>query len=666
MKKIALVGMPNTGKSSLFNLLTGLNQKIANYPGATVDKKMGLFEDTQIVDLPGLKNLCATTLDEQISQQEILNFTAQAAPILFVANAMHLENSLLLYTQIADLQTPMAMVINFKDDLTKNNITINLPQLKERLGCEVILMNSQNGDGLADVKALITQQGFVFPNSFCRSTYEVENETSGVFENTYRQTLQQVNSNYFEGGYEQFETDFINRQKVISQLLNDAVIYPAEKDAFLNTTQKIDRFALHPIAGLFFFLAIMFLVFQAVFTAASYPMEWIDAAFAALGAFLANNISPAWLASLLSDGIVPGVGGVLIFIPQIAILFFFLGVLEHTGYLARVSYISDNFLQKFGLSGSSIIPLMSGLACAIPAIMSARTIEQERERMAVILATPLMTCSARLPVYAILVALIFPNESVGWINIQGLAFFSLYLLGTIATLAVAWLLSKFIKSNQAPFWTLELPVYRFPNWRNIGFNVYNKTKSFVLEAGKIIFLISILLWLLASFSPHSSAYIQDKYQAKYAAATTTVDVESGAYKSLELEYSYAGYLGKTIEPFIKPLGYDWKIGIALITSFAAREVFVGTLSTIYSIGSEEETTIIGRLQNETNADTGGKRFDVATSVSLLLFYVFALQCMSTLAIVKKETDSWKYPVLQFIFMFVLAYVAALLAYVFLG
>lgn len=349
----------------------------------------------------------------------------------------------------------------------------------------------------------------------------------------------------------------------------------------------------------------------------------------------------------------------VIFIPQIAILFFFLGVLEHSGYMARISYIADNFLRKFGLSGKSIIPLMSSWACAIPAIMGTRVIDDPKERMAVIMASPLMTCSARLPVYTILIAVIFPLGSSTFFGTQGLALLALYLIGVIATLLVALYISKRSKIEPNPFWSLELPVYRLPNWRNIFTNVYHKTKSFVIEAGKIILAISIVLWLLSTNSPKSDEFIQEQYQQYSMTAEATTDVSQESY---ELEYSYLGYLGKGFEPVIAPLGYDWKIGIALLSSFAAREVFVGTLSTIYSIGDDEERTIIERLRNEVNLSTGGPRFTYATTISLLLFYVFAMQCMSTVAIVRKETGAWKYAIIQFVFMFVLAYVFSFVAY----
>ena len=658
MKQLALIGKPNSGKSSLFNQLTGLNQKIGNYSGVTVEKKSGMSDGVKIIDLPGLKSLWVDSLDEQISLREILDYSESDSPLLFVANGTQLADSLLLFSEIADLQLPMILVINFKDELKKSQLVLDKEKIKNHLGCEVVLMNAKSGDGLDELKKLIREDKATIPHTFRRSQFEQISENG--FENIYLKTIKDHQNAFTNDQYLLLETDFTQRQVLVSKITNDVLKEDPTKLDILVSSKKADKILLHPIWGLLIFLAVMLVVFQSVFTLAGIPMDWIDQLFAWLSEKAKSNISSDWLSSLVSDGILAGLGGVLIFIPQIAILFILLGILENTGYLSRISYISDNFLQKFGLSGKSVIPLMSSWACAIPAIMSTRMIEDNRERMAVILASPLMTCSARLPVYTILIAVMFPENGDGFINAKGLMLFTLYLLGVIATLVVAWFINKRSTFISAAAWTLELPMYRMPNWRNVFYNAYSKTKSFVVSAGKIIFLISIALWLLASFSPKSEEFIDQKYESYKA--TVAEDRESVNRESIAIEYSYAGYLGKLIEPAIKPLGYDWKIGIALITSFAAREVFVGTLSTIYSIGSEDESTITERLRNEINLDTGEKRYNLATSISLLLFYVFAMQCMSTLAIVRKETGKWKYAVYQFVGMLVLAYGAALLAY----
>ena len=650
MKDIFLVGKPNSGKTSLFNRLTGMNQKVGNFAGVTVDITTGNYKGIRLSDLPGLRSLRSMTPEEKISRDLILNHPD--ATILFVASGTNLSDDLLLFSELADLQLPMILAINFKDELLKNQININVHQIKDLVSCPALLINAKDGSGLEELKLFIEKGADKVPSSFCRSLYD--EFTSDGIENNYRKTLTDKTR---PANIELQETEFLKRQKIISAVVRTAVT-KEEDSEHLRSSKKWDRILLHPIWGMLIFIAVMYLVFQAVFAFSAYPMDMIDGSMASLSGFANSLIPEGWFRNLVADAIIPGIGGVVIFIPQIAILFFLLGVLEHTGYLSRISYISDNFLRRFGLSGKSVIPLMSSWACSIPAIMSTRILDDPKERMAVILASPLMTCSARLPVYTILISVIFPQEG-GFFGAQGLMLLGLYLLGVIATLVVAWFVTKRSKIKGNPYWSLELPIYRMPNWRNIWTTVYKKTKSFVIEAGKVIFAISILLWLLASFSPKSENYIQQQF-TQYQATTT--DINPLNSEAFEVEYSYLGYLGKGIEPIIQPLGYDWKIGIALISSFAAREVFVGTISTVYSIGSEEDATIVERLSNEIDKDTGQPRFSLATGISLLLFYVYALQCMSTLAIVKKETGHWKYAIWQFVLFFILAYMFAFGAY----
>ena len=648
---IGLIGKPNSGKSSLFNLLTGLNQKTGNYAGVTVESKSGKFGDAKIVDLPGLQSLRITSPEEKIAKKKILELSESKTPLIFVSNGMQLADHLILFSEVADLQTPMALVINFKDEMAKNQISVQQRELENLIGCPVLMVNSRNGEGLDELRSIITKNQFKIPHAICRSLYDEIND-EGV-RNSY---VSKVETSIDEN-WDQNQAEYVKRQKTVSSIVRSTVNHQSEMN-YLSGSKKWDKVLLHPIFGMLIFLAVMLVIFQAVFSFAAYPMDLIDAGFGKLSALAEANIGIGWLADLITNGIIPGIGGVLIFIPQIAILFFLLSLLEHTGYLSRISFISDSFLRSFGLSGKSVIPLMSSWACAIPAIMSTRVIDDPKERMAVIMASPLMTCSARLPVYTILIAVMFPNPSGSFITIQGVSLLVLYLIGVIATLVVAKIITKRSTLSGNDLWTLELPVYRMPNWRNVLTTVYLKTKSFVVEAGKIIFFISILLWLLASFSPKSDVYIQEQYDS-YVSEQPNADTNR---ESFDLEYSYIGYMGKFIEPVIRPLGYDWKIGIALLTSFAAREVFVGTLSTIYSIGSEEESSIIERLRGEVNRRTGRPAFTIAVSVSLLLFYVFAMQCMSTMAIVRKETGSWKYAFFQFGFMLVLAYGFAFLAF----
>lgn len=639
MSKILLVGKPNAGKSSLFNRLTGLNQKVGNFSGVTVDRKIGKYLDLDIVDIPGLQSLVTYSPEEVISRKSILE-EGEGNALIFVANGMQLMDSLMLFSQVADLQLPSMFVINFSDELEENNIKIDVQQLTSRLSCQVLLVNSKNGEGIETLKKAISNNKFVVPNAFCLSLYEsVEN---GLISNNYRE---QILSNQ---NFEKRELDYNRRKQMIVNILTDIIVGQDDKSGY-ERSRKWDRILLHPVYGLVLFLLVLFGLFQALFFVSSYPMDWIDSSFAFLSEQSVNYINIPWLSDLVANAVIPGLGGVLIFVPQIMILFLLIGVLEQIGYLSRISYLSDAFLKKFGLSGHSVVPLVSGWACAIPAIMSTRIIGDPKERLAVILASPLMTCSARLPVYTILISVLVPENNAFW-GLKGLFLLALYILGTLATLVVSYLSNKYLKVQSNSNWALELPVFRKPDWKGVFLHSYQKTKSFVVSAGKIIFVISIILWAFASFSPLTEEELKSKTHE-----------EDRTEESIRLEYSYLGYAGKSIEPVIRPLGYDWKIGIALLSSFVAREVFVGTISTLYSIDSSEDESIVSKLKAE--KDTAGNPiFSVATSVSLLIFYVFAMQCMSTLAIVKKETGKWKYVIGQFTFLLIVAYLASFCVY----
>jgi ferrous iron transport protein B len=642
LNNILLVGKPNAGKTSLFNQLTGLNQKVGNYSGVTIEVLKGKTDGTDVIDIPGLQSLNTSSPEEIISKGEIIKAAQKQQTIVFVANAMQLFDSLVLFSQIADLQTPMILVINFIDEAKRNKLEIDKEGLEKQLGCPIVLLNSRKGEGVDKLKELIAHGNSQIPNTICRSNYE--EFKNGQFENNYIDFLQAKTQK------ENWESDYNRRQKILLPIINSNV-QTENDEQYLANTHKWDNILLHPIWGLLIFFITLYLVFQSVFFFSSFPMEWIDSAFAELASFAENRITTPWLQNLVSNAIIPGLSGVLIFIPQIAILFFLIGILEQVGYLSRISFISDAFLKKFGLSGHSVVPLVSSWACAIPAIMSTRIIENPKERLTAILTLPLMTCSARLPVYVILIAVLFPTDTGTFFGMQGLFLMLLYLLGVIATLVLAFIINKYSQAPSNPNWVLELPVFRKPNWKSIFINVYNKTKTFVVQAGKIIFLVALALWFLANWSPKSDKFLADQ-SSKFPNQTI---------ESIKLEYSYLGYTGKFIEPAIKPLGYDWKIGIALISSFAAREVFVGTLSSIYSIENNDEKTIVDRLRSEKTPD-GDNRYGWGTSLSLLLFYVFAMQCMSTLAVVKKETGQWKYVVFQFTYMLVLAYGSAFIAY----
>jgi ferrous iron transport protein B len=698
--KVALLGNPNSGKSSLFNHLTGLKQKIGNFPGVTVDKKSG-FTDleglrAEIIDLPGIYSIYPRSLDEQIVSEILLDHHSKTAPdrIVIVADATNLKRGFLLLTQILDLGLPAVLALNMMDLAAKSGLSYDLLSLQKKLGIPVIPINARNGVGIDALKKAIAQPAAHAARATVKIPEELNTPVAELrdalkVDNDYEayQFLEQPRSlnflsvkdrglvqairdrhRLFPGKFQGAET--IQRYSVIQELLG-GVILKAADHSWKSKSNKLDRILTHKVWGYLIFFVILFLIFQAIFAWAQYPMDLIDGLFATLGAWVGNVLPSGPLTSLLAEGIIPGMGGIVIFVPQIAILFAFIAILEESGYMARVVFLMDKVMRKFGLNGKSVVPLMSGVACAIPAIMATRTIDNWKERTITILVTPLMSCSARLPVFAILIALIIPNQrALGFFNLQGLALMGLYLLGFIAALGSAYIMNLLIRVKERSYLLMELPTYRVPKWSNVFYTLVEKTKAFVFEAGKVIIAISIILWVLASYGPGENFSKAREHVIEQSAhlRLTEQGLEDriAAYK---LEHSYAGVIGKTIEPIIRPLGYDWKIGIALITSFAAREVFVGTMATIYSIGSvdeDDENTIKERLSNEVNPETGGPRFTFAVGLSLLVFYTFAMQCMSTIAVVYRETKGWKWPLIQLIYMTSLAYISALAVYQFLS
>ena len=630
---IVLVGNPNTGKSTLFNLLTGLNQKVGNFPGVTVDKKTGYFKINDakynVIDLPGTYSLNPNSEDEKIAR-EYISSTSDNDLIIVVADVTNLKRNLLLCSQIIDEGKKVILGLNMMDLLSKNKQEINLEKLAKSIGCPVIPINARLGKGI-DVlkKAIINYQATNTP-------FLTEKSNS-----TIDQTML--------------------RFKKIDTILANCVTKNGENESYL-LTKKIDNILTHKVYGYLIFLSLLFIIFQAIFSWSSYPMDLIENGFIWLSDFVATNLPKGVLNDLLVNGIIAGLGGIVIFVPQIAILFAFITILEDTGYMARVSFLMDRILRQFGLNGKSIIPLLSSTACAVPAIMSARTIGNPKERLITIMVAPLMSCSARIPVYTILIALIVSEEStVGIFNLQGLLVLSLYLLGFVTALLSALVMKWMIKAKQQSAFTLEMPIYRPPRWKNVGIEIVSKVKIFLFDAGKIIIAISILLWVLSSYGPGNKF---EEIELKYTQNIEQLSEEDikTQIASEKLEASYAGLIGKTIEPAIKPLGYDWKIGISLVTSFAAREVFVGTMATLYSVGDEDNTkSIRQKMMAAKNAD-GGKLYTKATTLSLLIFYVFAMQCMATLAIVYRETKSIKWPIIQVVYMGALAYIGSFLVY----
>lgn len=674
MKKkfnLLLLGNPNTGKSSLFNKLTGLSQKVGNFPGVTVEKKEGVlnFKNNyfaNVIDLPGAYSINSFSPEEEIVSNILLKKN-EVSPdaALIVSDIENLKHNLLLFTQVKDLGIPLYLVINMCDVMEKKGITLDIGNLEKGLKTKIFLVSTRNSSGIDNLlneipKILDSDISTLVDNNYIDSKTLQKINRKNNSNSTYRDWLLEINNIPNVKDLKKIKhTEAIERYKFIKNKLNKTLIIDRNKAYDLRS--KLDNIFLHPFWGTFIFISILALIFQTIFTWSSSPMEFIDEMFSYLSNYTKTILPEGVFTNLLAEGIIPGVSGVIIFIPQIALLFMFISILDETGYMSRVVFLFDKRLKKYGLSGKSIIPLISGVACAIPAVMSTRNIDDWKQRLITILVTPFMTCSARLPVYLILISIVIPNKKFFIFNYQGLTLLGLYLLGVLMALISAFVFSKIIKSNFKNYVIIEMPNYKKPVLKNILFTVYSKTKSFVFEAGKIILSISIFLWVLASSGPgdnfkDAEKIIMEKYDNKKN--PNELDYEIQSYK---LENSYIGTAGKILEPILTPLGYDWKIGIAIITSFAAREVFVGTLATIFSVGSENMDTIKEKMSYQRKPN-GQLLFNLPTGVSLMVFYAFALQCVSTIAIVKKETNTWKWPAIQFIFMTIIAYISAYIVY----
>ncbi len=684
-RKIALVGNPNTGKTSLFNKLTGLHKKIGNYPGITVNRVAGNFTlddgtEIELIDLPGTYSLHPTSQDEEVVLRELLVNDEGIEGVIVVADVSNLKKNLMLLTQLQDLGYPLLLAINMCDEMKRKGIEIDVEAMEEYLGIPVVLVSAKKGKphgqgsvdrlkdripGMFDAPSRKYFENFDLPpgDSFSpRSAkkgalykewlYYTEQSRIG----TPEQRKNPGYGQYSEPEVKRFlQKEIIKRYQVIRELLDKT--YRIDRANATGFTERIDRILLHKVWGLIVFAFVMFAVFQAIFTWSSYPMERIDEFFIYISSVLENRLPAGSLTDLLIKGIIPGISGVLMFVPQIAVLFFFISLLEELGYMSRIVFLMDRLMRPFGINGKSVVPLLSGTACAVPAIMSAATIENRKERLITMLVTPFITCSARLPVYTIIIALVIPEGEVfGFVNRQGLVLFIFYFLGFSAALISAFILSKIIKNPYKSYFILEMPEYKLPILRNMGINIWDHVNSFVFGAGKIIVAFSIILWFLASHGPDFN---------EPGASAGQTEFRQNENSGQHIEHSYLGLMGKSIEPVIRPLGYDWKIGVALISSFAAREVFVSTLSTIYSVEDGSERGLLkDRMLREKDPVTGARIFNLATGISLLVFYAFAMQCFSTLATLYHQTRSWRWPLGVFFYMTGMAYVLSLISYQF--
>jgi ferrous iron transport protein B len=695
--RVALIGNPNTGKSTLFNVLTGLNQKIGNFPGVTVDKKTGYFNladnrKVELVDLPGTYSLYPKSQDESIVFSVLADQSNALKPdlVIVILDASNLKRNLLLYTQVADLKIPVVIALNMIDLANKSGIKIDIDLFAKKLGVPVVPISARKIEGIDKLKEAITyankvafqsesidvisiapqlinrlQESLKIDNPYFALQLAHQHETLKFLSADENETIErlELENNFHSQKAQGAET--IARYAFINELLYDTVKKPetAQDESMSN---RIDKVLTHKVFGFVLFFAILLFMFQAIFSWSSYPMELIADLFVWVQDKLHQLLPAGPLTSLLVDGVIAGLSGVMVFIPQIAILFAFISILEDTGYMSRVTFMMDKLMRKVGLNGKSVVPLIGGFACAVPSIMSTRTIENWKDRMITIMVTPLVTCSARLPVYTLLIALVVPNRNVWWVfNMQGLALTGMYIFSLISAIVVAYVFKLILKGRERGYFIMELPVYRMPRWSNVIYSMYERSKTFVFQAGKVIIAVSVILWVMASYGPGDRfEQIDKKYQQpQYTKMLNSNELER-AISSEKLENSYAGVLGHVIEPAIRPLGFDWKIGIALITSFAAREVFVGTMATIYSVNgsAEKMESVQEKMYQAKNPQTGQPVFTLAVAFSLMMFYAFAMQCASTVAVVYRETKDWRWPAVQFAYMAVLAYTASFIAY----
>ncbi|WP_273084347.1 ferrous iron transport protein B [Capnocytophaga gingivalis] len=693
--KVALIGNPNVGKTSIFNLLTGMNQHVGNYPGVTVDKKVGFCKLSQIInariyDLPGTYSTNPNSMDEKVAVSCLLDRDDIDFPdvVVVVADVENLKQNLYLFTQIKDFGIPTILAINMADRMKPRGITIDIPALEAALHTRIALVSTRQKTGIEELKELIINYkklsletlvdiARIDPPFFSSLKEKFPNEELGKLWMVISQNFEVVGAlRKVEIQKENIKTEAeIKRMQQRETILRYQVINNALKDTYkvtaVGTRALLDKILLHKVWGYVIFMAILLLIFQVIFYVSEYPKGWIESALGWVGEWLSGILPEGSLTSLLVDGVIPGLTAVVSFVPQIALLFFFISLLEESGYMSRVVFLMDRIMRPFGLNGKGTIPLISGAACAIPAVMATRTIESWRERLIAILVTPFITCSARLPIYLIIIKLVIPQGDYFFFDNQAVALFALYMLGVFMAIFSAWLLNKFLvlKHTIKTHFIIEMPTYKVPLVRNVLLTVYEKSKAFVVNAGKIIFFMTVLIWFLQTHGL-SEKYRNAETHTEQMAAQYGWDEDQKEHYllSYRTENSLLGNMGKFVEPVFRPLGYDWKISIAVLGSFAARETFVSTLATIYSLGEvdveegeAEQRTVITRLQEEMRPD-GTPMFNLATGVSILLFFASAMQCISTFAIVRKETNSWKWAIIQWLFMTGFAYLSAFAAY----